>query len=486
MGKLGGFLEFERIEKTKREIDDRVKDWKDLYKPLTPEYLEQQAARCMDCGIPFCHTACPLGNLCPEWNDFVHKGEWKEALEVLSKTNNFPEFTGTLCPALCEGGCVLGINEKPVTIKNIELSIAEKGWEEGWIIPQPPKVRTGKKVAVVGSGPSGLATAQQLNRKGHSVTVYEKDDKAGGIMAYGIPDFKIEKTVIARRVNQLVEEGIEFVYNTNVGVDLSVEDLKASYDSVVLCGGSRLARDLPVYGRELNGVHYAMDYLMQQNKKVAGKEFEGDLIDAKGKNVLVIGGGDTGSDCVGTATRQGAKSVLQIELLEKPTEDRKDTNPWPAYPQVLKTSTSHQEAIKFLGGVSPIAEEGDVRAWNIMTKEFIGDDKGNLKEFKAIRVEWEDVPGGRPKLIELPATEFKIDIDLVFLAIGFVHPEHEGLVKNLGLELDQRGNVQAINYATNVDGVYAAGDMRRGQSLIVRAIAEGREAAEEVDKYLMK
>ena len=483
MGKLGGFLEINREDIPKREVEERVKDYKELYKPYTEEYLLKQASRCMDCGTPFCHSSCPLGNICPEWNDFVHKGDWKRALDVLESTNNFPEFTGRVCPAVCEGGCVLGINEKPVTIKNIELAIAERGWQEGWIKPRPPKVRTGKKVAVIGAGPAGMAAAQQLNRMGHSVTLYEKDDKAGGILAYGIPDFKIEKWVIERRAGQLTAEGVNIVYNTNVGVDISTDKLMADYDAVVLTGGSRLARDLPVYGRQLKGIHYAMDFLTQQNAVNGGKEIPAEeRILATGKNVLVIGGGDTGADCVGTSVRQGAKNIFQIELLEKPAEDRPLSNPWPNFPQTLKTSTSHEEAVVCLGGSC----KTDVREWCINTKEFIGDENGNVKQFKGVIVEWLE-ENGRKVMKEIPNSEFTVDIDLVLLAIGFVHPEHEGLVNNLGIELDQRGNVKAEkNYQTSIPKVFAAGDMRRGQSLIVWAINEGREAAEEVDNFLMK
>jgi glutamate synthase (NADPH/NADH) small chain len=484
MGKLGGFLEISREEAQKRPVEERVKDFKELYKPFTDEYLVQQASRCMDCGVPFCHSSCPLGNLCPEWNDFSHKSQWKEALEVLHSTNNFPEFTGRVCPAICEGGCVLGINSKPVTIKNIELNIVEKGWDKGWIVPRPPKKRTDKQVAIVGSGPAGLAAAQQLNRAGHNVTVYERDSKAGGIMTYGIPDYKIEKWTVQRRVRQLEQEGIKFVYNTNVGVDLSVEDLQKKYDAVVLTGGSKLARDLPVYGRDLKGIHYAMDYLVQQNKKLEGVEIPKDeLIDAKGKSVIVIGGGDTGADCIGTALRQEAKEIYQIELLEKPSLDRPQSNPWPNFPQVLKINTAHEEAEVCIGGVC----QRDIRQWNILTKEFTGDENGNVSKFHAARVEWKEGPNGRKSMEEVPGTEFDLDANLVLLAIGFVHPEHDGLINNMGLELDERGNVKTDeNYMTNKEGIFAAGDMRKGQSLIVWAINEGREAAEAVDNFLKK
>jgi glutamate synthase (NADPH/NADH) small chain len=486
MGKLGGFLEISREEAAKRPVEERIKDWKELYKPYTDEYLLKQAARCMDCGVPFCHYSCPVSNNCPEWNDFVHKGQWKEALDILQTTNNFPEFTGRVCPALCEGGCVLGLNDKSVTIKNIELNIVEKGWENGWIKPMPPKNRTGKKVAVVGSGPAGLAAAQQLNRAGHEVTCYERDFKAGGILTYGIPDYKIEKWVVERRVSQIADEGVEFVFNCNVGVDVTVDELEAKYDAVLLAGGSKMARDLPVFGRELKGINYAMDYLIQQNEVNAGKEVPAEeLINAKDKNVVIIGGGDTGADCVGTAMRQGAKNIYQIELLEKPPLDRPQTNPWPNYPQVLKVNTAHEEAEMCLGGK---CELGEVRQWSILTKEFVGDENGNVKQFKAARVEWVEDENGKKSMKEVPNSEFTLDADLVFLAIGFIHPEHEGLVNELGVELDGRGNVAANtqDFQTSKEKVFAAGDMRKGQSLVVWAIAEGREAAASIDKYLME
>ncbi|MGM0508728.1 MAG: glutamate synthase subunit beta [Fusobacteriota bacterium] len=484
MGKLGGFLEFGREEAKKRPVDKRVKDYKEIYKPFTPGYLHTQSARCMDCGTPFCSYTCPVDNLCPEWNDFVNKGEWKKALQVLEETNNFPEFTGRLCPALCEGGCVLGINDDPVTIKNIELSIAEKGWSEGWIKPHPPKIRTEKKIAVVGSGPAGLAAAQQLNRFGHNITVFEKDSHAGGILTFGIPDFKIEKWVVERRVNQIKKEGVSFIYNTEVGKDISVEKLKEDFDAVVMACGSREARDLPVYGRDLDGIHYAMDYLTQQNILNKGKSIKKDeLIDAKGKSVVVIGGGDTGSDCVGTAVRQGAKEVYQVEILNKPPTERMHDNPWPKFPQTLKISTSHEEARVCLAGEC----KTDFRQWNILTKKFTGDDNGNVKKLHGIRVEWKEDENGKKELKEIPNTEFELDADLVILAIGFIHPEHDGLVNDLGLDLDNRGNIDTDKkMMSNIDGFFSAGDMRMGQSLIVHAIKEGRTVAESVDSYLMK
>lgn len=483
MGKIGGFLEIPREEASKRPVEERVKDWKELYRPFTDEYLLKQSARCMDCGIPFCHFSCPVSNNIPEFNEFAHKGQWKEALAILESTNNFPEFTGRVCPAPCEGGCVLGINDKPVTIKNLELNIVEKGFENGWIVPKPPKKRTGKKVAVIGSGPAGLAAAQELNRAGHEVTLYERDEKAGGLLTYGIPDYKIEKNIVQRRVDQMEAEGVKFVYNTNVGVDVTVEELDTNYDAVVLAGGSKKARDLPVFGREANGIYYAMEYLTQQNRAVAGVEVE-DKIDAKGKSVVVIGGGDTGADCVGTAVRQGAKSIYQIELLSKPTVDRPEDNPWPNYPQILRVSTAHEEADVCIAG--ECKTDQDVREWEILTKEFTKDENGNVKELVAVRVEWVEGEDGRKQMREIPGTEFRVEADLVFLAIGFVHPEHDGLVNDAKLELDNRGNVKATEktYATSKEKFFAAGDMRRGQSLIVWAIAEGRQAAASVDKYL--
>ncbi|WP_027340577.1 glutamate synthase subunit beta [Halonatronum saccharophilum] len=481
MGELGGFLKYNRKEKNKRSVQERVKDYKEVYKPFGKKYLYEQSSRCMDCGVPFCNFSCPVDNLCPEWNDFVSNGEWEKALEVLEETNNFPDFTGRLCPAPCEGGCVLGINDLPVTIKNIELAISEKGWEEGWIKAKPPKVRTGKKVAVVGSGPAGLAAAQELNRKGHYVSVFERDDKAGGMLVYGIPDFKIEKWIVQRRVDQLREEGVEFILNTEVGKDYPAHRLEEEYDAVVLAGGAREARDLPVYGRDLKGIHYAMEYLTQQNGVVAGKEVaKEDRIEAKGKKVLVIGGGDTGADCVGTATRQGAEAVYQIELLEKPSKDRTLDNPWPQFPQTLKVSTSHQEAEVFAKD-----EDFGVREWSIATKRFLGDKDGKVKSFEAVRVSWIEGEDGRKQMEEIEGSEFSLDVDLVLLAIGFVHPEHEGMLEELGLDLDERGNVKADNYRSNKDQIFVAGDMHRGASLIVWAIVEGREVAERVDEYLL-
>ncbi|AGB41433.1 NADH/NADPH-dependent glutamate synthase small subunit [Halobacteroides halobius DSM 5150] len=486
MAKSGGkgFLEIDREEVPKRPVKERVKDYNEVYESPTEEYGEKQAKRCMDCGTPFCNYSCPLGNLCPEWHSFVRKNDWEKALKLLHKTNNFPDFTGRLCPALCEGGCVLGIDDNAVATQNIELAISEKGWEEGWIKPRPPKVRTDKQVAVVGSGPAGLAAAQQLNRQGHNVTVYERDSKPGGMLSYGIPDFKIDKSVVARRVNQLKEEGVEFVLNTEIGTDLLATELEREYDAVVLAGGSRKARDLPVYGRELDGIHYAMDYLTQQNKRVAGKDIsEDEVINAEGKRVIVIGGGDTGSDCVGTAIRQGAEKVYQIELLEKPPTERAANNPWPQYPQTLKTSSSHQEAESL---VDTNDDELNVRDWSVLTKKFSGNDDGQVEKYHAARVEWVADENGEQEMKEIENSEFSLAVDLVILAIGFVHPEHEGMIEELDLELDERKNVKANDYQTSRDKFFAAGDMRRGASLIVRAINEGREVAKTVNKYLNK
>ncbi len=477
-----GFLEYERQNIPKRPVKERVKDYQEVYAEPTEKYAAKQAARCMTCGTPFCNYSCPLDNLCPEWHQFIRKGNWKQALGVLQETNNFPEFTGRLCPALCEGGCVLGINDDPVAIENMELAIAEKGWEEGWIKPQPPEVRTDKQVAVVGSGPAGLAAAQQLNRQGHQVTIYERDEKPGGMLSFGIPDFKIEKWVVERRIDQLRAEGVEFVLETEIGTDYSADKLQAEHDAVILACGSREARDLPVYGRELDGIHYAMDYLTQQNKRVAGEEIATeDPIDAEGKRVLVIGGGDTGSDCVGTAIRQGAEQVYQIELLDRPPEGRTGDNPWPQFPQTLKTSSSHEEAQQLL---DTSEEEFDIREWSVLTKRFSGNQAGEVEKLHAVRVEWVEKETGEQEMQEIPNSEFALPVDLVILAIGFVHPEYNGMVDQLNLELDDTDHLQAVNHQTNQENVFAAGDMRVGPSLIVQAIQEGREAAEVVDDYL--
>lgn len=471
MGELGGFKKYQRKQEINTAVKNRLTNFKEFTTPLTTKEQQKQGSRCMDCGIPFCHSGCPLGNYIPDFNDMVHKGEWHKALEILHATNNFPEFTGRLCPAPCEKACVLGIIDKPVSIENIEKYIIEKGFKNGWIEPKQPKYRTGKKVAVVGSGPAGLATAQQLNRVGHTVTVFERADKVGGLLRYGIPNFKLEKEIIDRRVTILEAEGITFKTNAHVGVNISVEELK-EFDAVVLCGGATKTRSLPIAGNDAKGVYQAMEFLTKQTKALFDKDVEKEVINAKGKNVIVIGGGDTGSDCIGTSNRHGAKSVTNFEIMPKPPKGRSAKTPWPFWPLQLKTSTSH--------------EEGCNRNWLINTKEFIKNEKGELTALKTVEVEWKIIPGQRPQLIEKEGTEKTWPCDLVFLALGFTGPE-KTLSEQLGLELDYRTNIKAstYNYETNVPGVFVAGDMRRGQSLIVWAISEGRQAAHHVDVYLM-
>jgi len=478
MGKEKGFLEYNRELPNTRNPEDRIKDYKEIYEPFSKEKTTEQAARCMDCGVPFCHNGCPLGNIIPEFNDAVYQNDWAYAFEILSSTNNFPEFTGRICPAPCEASCVLGINAPPVTIEHIEKSIAEHAFENNLVQPNPPAIRTGKKVAIVGSGPAGLAAAVQMNKAGHWVTVFERADRIGGLLRYGIPDFKLEKQVIDRRLKVMEAEGIVFKTNANVGVNVAIEDLKAQYDATILCGGSTIPRDLPIPGRALKGVHFAMDFLTQQNQRVAGDTtFEVPEIWATDKNVVVIGGGDTGSDCVGTSNRHGATSITQIELLSKPPVNRQQEDMWPNWPMTLRTSSSH--------------EEGAERQWAIMTKEFIGDENGNLKALKLVQIQWEaSANGGRPSFKEVPDTEQVIPCELALLSIGFVHPQWEGMLQNLNVDLDGRRNVLASEtgenrYQTNVDKVFVAGDMRRGQSLVVWAISEGREAAKAVDEFLM-
>ena len=480
MGKLGGFLEIHREEKKIREISDRIKDFNEIDIPLNDEYIKTQAARCMDCGVPFCHWACPVDNHCPEWQNLVYNGEWKKALDLLLSTNPFPEFTGRICPALCEGSCTLGKNDKPVTTKNIELALIEKGWENGWVKPKTPKKRFDKKIAVIGSGPSGLAAAQTLNRFGYNVTVYEKSERAGGLLALGIPDFKLDKKIIDRRVKLMEEEGVKFIYNTEAGKDISNEELEKEFDIILMACGSKQARDLNIKGREAKGVYLAMDFLTQQNRKVNNIPLYNEEIDVKGKNVLVIGGGDTGSDCVGTSVRQGAASVKQIEILNKPSETRTSKNPWPQFPMYLKTSTSHKEATKVYGN--------DPREWNVTTKEFIKDENGNLCGVKIAKVESFVNEDGRLGFREVEGSEEIIKVDFVFLAIGFLHPYFEGLLENSKVELDGRGNVSAnvIDFKTSAPKYFAAGDVRRGQSLVVWAISEGRNAAKAIHKYLRK
>ncbi|WP_213523264.1 glutamate synthase subunit beta [Nonlabens sp.] len=473
MGKTTGFLEYKRADETYLPVQERVENYKEFTVPLKEPELKKQGGRCMDCGVPFCHSGCPLGNLIPDFNDMVYKGRWKEAAQILHSTNNFPEFTGRLCPAPCEESCVLGINEDPVSIENIEKNIAEKAFEEGWVQAQPPKKRTDKTVAVIGSGPSGLATAQQLNCAGHSVTIYERDAKIGGLLRYGIPDFKLQKDVIDRRLQVLEEEGIIFKTNSEVGKNISVEKLKSDHDAIVLCGGATIRRGIPIKGAHLKGVYQAMDFLKQNNERVDDFQEWEEVIMATDKNVVVIGGGDTGSDCIGTSNRHGAASVTNFEILSRPTIERSEEQPWPYFPMRLKTTSSHQEGVE--------------RVFSISTKEFIGDQKGNLTGLITVDVEWIKKPGQlRPELKEVKGTEKTWKCDMALLALGFTGPE-KTLIDQLGLDTDMRGNIKAdpSNHKTNVDGIFAAGDMRRGQSLIVWAISEGREAAHHVDSYLM-
>lgn len=472
MGKATGFLEYERVNENYLKVEERLKNYKEFTIPLEENKLKTQGARCMDCGIPFCHSGCPLGNRIPDFNDKVYKGRWKEAAQILHSTNNFPEFTGRLCPAPCEEACVLGINEDPVTIENIEKSIIETAFKEGWIVPKPPQNRTGKKVAIIGSGPSGLAAAQQLNRAGHWVTVFERDAKIGGLLRYGIPDFKLEKHIIDRRLQILEAEGITFQTVAHVGQNISVETIKASFDAVLLCGGATERRSMPVKGIHLKGIHQAMDFLKLNNQQVDGLVSFDEIISAKDKKVIVIGGGDTGSDCIGTSNRHGAVSVANFEILSKPSEGRPAHQPWPYWPMKLKTTSSHQEGVE--------------RFFSISTKEFIGDKNGNVVGLKTVEVEWVFKDGERPQLIEIPNTEKDWECDLVLLALGFVGAE-KTLAEQFGVEMDFRTNIKAStkDYATNVKGIFSAGDMRRGQSLIVWAISEGRQAAYHIDKYLM-
>ncbi len=472
MGKTTGFLECTRELPTKRKVEDRLGDYKEFVNRYTDEKLNQQAGRCMNCGVPFCHNGCPLGNIIPEFNDAVYRQEWKEAYEILASTNNFPEFTGRICPAPCESACVLGINQPAIAIEEIEKHIIEIAFDKGFVQTRKTILRTGKKVAIIGSGPAGLAAAAQLNDVGHAVTVFERDDAPGGLLRYGIPDFKLEKWVIDRRIKLMEEEGIVFKCQANVGVDVKVSDLLREYNAIVLAGGSTIPRDLSIAGREIKGVHFAMDFLKQQNKRIANVQIENIL--ATGKNVVVIGGGDTGSDCVGTSNRQKAKSVIQFELMPKPPESRTDFMPWPQYPMILKTTSSH--------------EEGADRKWAIATKAFLGDEQGNLKALKIVDLAWQIAEDGKPaKFIEQEGTEREIPCELALLAMGFLHPQQEGLLQELSIDLDERGNVKATEkeYQTNIAKIFTAGDMRRGQSLVVWAISEGRECARKVDEFLM-
>ena len=464
MGKVTGFLEYSRELPTRRDPAERIKDWFEIYNPFPEESVKTQGARCMDCGVPFCHTGCPLTNIIPDWNDLVYRGRWKEATRQLHATNNFPEFTGRICPAPCEASCVLGINEPPVTIKQIEKTIIDRAFAEGFIRPEPAPVRTGKHVAVIGSGPAGLAAAQQLSRAGHDVTVFEKNDRIGGLLRYGIPNFKMEKHLIDRRLDQMSGEGVRFETNAHVGANVSVEDLRHKYDAILLAGGAEQARNLNVPGRELKGIHFAMEFLPQQNRVCEGDQVV-DQILATGKNVVIIGGGDTGADCLGTSHRQGAKSVTQFELLPKPPDTRSPATPWPLWPMQLRVESSH--------------EEGGTRDWSVSTVSFSGDAAGNVKHLHAVRV------GPPPRMEAVAGTEFTLECDLVLLAMGFTGPVKNGLLEQLGVELDLRGNVAAdANHMSSVPGIFAAGDMRRGQSLVVWAIAEGRKAAAGIDRYL--
>ena len=469
MGDPRGFLKHTRELPVARPPQERIGDYKEIYEPFPEEKTLEQASRCMNCAVSFCHSGSPLGNIIPEFNYAVYKEDWDTAFEVLSSTNNFPEFTGRICPAPCEAACVLGINQPPVAIEHIEKTIAEVAYEKGLYKARPVSaaIRTGRKVAVIGSGPAGLAAADQLNRAGHWVTVFERKDRVGGLLRYGIPDFKLEKWVVDRRVGIMEEEGIVFKCGIEVGKDMTFEELRGEYDAVLMCGGSTIPRNLDIPGRELEGVYFAMDFLERNNRQVAGDEV--DLISAFGKNVVVIGGGDTGSDCVGTSNRHGATSVVQLEVMGKPPEDR-DPLSWPNWPLMLRESSSHQE--------------GCDRNWAVLTKRFIGDANGKLKGIEVVDIDWaKDLETGKMRLVEKEGSIREIPCELALLAIGFVHPQHEGMIEQVGVELDERGNVKSKGYQTSVDGVFAAGDMRRGQSLVVWAIAEGREAAKEVEEF---
>ena len=472
MGKVTGFLEIHRKKQPTRPIQERVHDWHEVYLPYAAGELQKQGARCMDCGIPFCHQGCPLGNLIPDWNDLVYRDRWRSALDRLHTTNNFPEFTGRLCPAPCEGSCVLGINDDPVTIKGIELSIVERAFNEGWVTPQPPAVRTGKEVAVVGSGPAGLAAADQLNRAGHSVTVFEKSDRIGGLLRYGIPEFKMEKRILNRRLSVMEAEGVVFRTRANVGVDLPAADLRRDFDAVLLSGGAGWPRDLKVPGRELKGIYFAMEFLTLQNRRCEGDAVPADqFITAKDKRVVIIGGGDTGADCLGTVHRQGCASVHQFELLPRPPDQRAPGNPWPQWPNIFRVSTAH--------------EEGGKRVYSVSTDRFTGDTSGQVRKLHGAHVEMKG-KNGRVEFVPVPGTEFEMDVDLVLLAMGFHGPERGPLLGDLGVKLTERGNVwRDERWMTSVPGVFTAGDMQRGQSLIVWAIAEGRSAARGIDTYLM-
>jgi glutamate synthase (NADPH) small chain len=478
MGNPRGFLDIKRHEPGAKPPGERIRFYREFEIPLAENELSKQGARCMDCGIPFCQSGCPVNNIIPDWNDLVYRGRWREAIDVLHSTNNFPEFTGRICPAPCEAACTLNINNDPVTIKTIEHAIIDHAWEQGWVKPQPAARKTGKKVAVVGSGPAGLACAQQLARAGHAVTLFEKNDRLGGLLRYGIPDFKLEKHHIDRRLEQLKAEGVEFRANQHVGVNLPAQTLLAGFDAVALTGGSEHPRDLAVPGRELRGVHFALEFLPQQNRRVAGDKIaENIALTATGKHVVVIGGGDTGSDCVGTSIRQGALSITQFELMPKPPEQENRPLTWPNWPNKLRTSSSQEE-----GSAGTIL----TRDWAVSTKSFVGQD-GKVTTLNAVRLDWKQDANGQWTMHEIPGSEFSLKADLVLLAMGYVHPVHAGMLQDLGVVLDPRGNVQAteIDYQTSMAKVFAAGDMRRGQSLVVWAIREGRQCARAVDEFLM-
>lgn len=488
MGDPTGFMEHDRELEPDRSPSERIKDWKEFHKHLPDQKLKVQGSRCMDCGIPFCQsgtiingltTGCPVNNLIPEWNDLVYKGLWREALERLHKTNNFPEFTGRVCPAPCEGSCVLGISEPAVTIKSIECTIIDKAFEEGWVRPEVPQLRTGKKVAVIGSGPAGLACAAQLNKAGHSVTVYERDDRIGGLLMYGIPNPHLDKSVVERRVKLMAEEGVQFITNTEIGKDYPADKLVKEYDAIVICTGATKPRDLPVEGRELGGIHLAMEFLKVNTKSLLDSDLkDGNYISAKDKDVIVLGGGDTGTDCVATAMRHGCRSLLQFEILPRPPIVRAHDNPWPQWPRVYALNYGQEEAMSVFGE--------DPRKYQVLTTKFTGDPDGNVKELHTIEIEWHTEDNGRPYFKEIPGTEKVWGAQQVFLALGFLGPE-DYLLEQLSIERDERSNAKAEygKYKTNVEGVFAAGDARRGQSLVVWAINEGREAARECDRYLM-
>jgi glutamate synthase (NADPH/NADH) small chain len=487
MGKPTGFLEIKRELPADRTSSERIRDWKEFHLHLPVEKLQQQGARCMDCGIPFCHTGtvlsgmasgCPINNLIPEWNDLIYRGLWKEALGRLHKTNNFPEFTGRVCPAPCEGSCVLGINDPPVTIKNIEVAIIDRGWDEGWVAAEPPKARTGKKVAVVGSGPAGLCAATQLNRAGHTVTVFERADRIGGLLMYGIPNMKLDKGVVQRRIDLMVQEGVTFVTNTEVGKDYPAKKLLQEFDATVLCAGATKPRDLAIEGRQLRGVHFAMEFLTANTKSLLDGQRNGNFISADGKDVMVIGGGDTGTDCVGTAMRHGCQSLVQLEILPKPPLARAANNPWPEWPKVYKLDYGQEEAAAAFGN--------DPRVYCMTARRFLGDEQGNLKQVEIVQIEWQKDDKGRFVPKEVPGTEKIVPCQLALLAMGFLGPEDQ-LLQQLGVDRDERSNVKAQHeiYSTSIPGVFAAGDCRRGQSLVVWAFNEGRGAARECDRYLM-